>query len=68
MAPGDADIDAALALLMIKWSAAEHSLREREQRRVREQLGDEVYEEAYRAGSQLTRPEATDLALSRVVT
>jgi hypothetical protein len=63
---GDTEIDEALAMHMIKWSAAEQSLREREQRRVREELGDEAYAEAYRAGSQLTRPEATDLALSRV--
>jgi predicted ATPase len=62
---GDADIDAALAMHIINWSDAEQNLREREQRLVREHLGDTVYEEAYRAGSELTLAQATDLALSR---
>ena len=62
---GDADIDAALAIRVINWSAAEQDLREREQRLVREQLGDGAYEEAYRAGAGLTVPQATELALSR---
>ena len=65
---GDADIDTALAVHMIKWSAAEENLRAREQRLVREQLGDHVYQEAYRAGGRLTQAEATDLALSRTAT
>jgi predicted ATPase/class 3 adenylate cyclase len=65
---GDADIDAALALHTIKWSAAEEDLRAREQRLVREQLGEDAYEDAYRAGARLTRAEATDLALSRTGT
>ena len=62
---GDADIEAALAIRMINWSAAEQSLREREQQLVREKLGDEAYEEAYRAGTRLTLARATDLGLSR---
>jgi hypothetical protein len=62
---GDADIQAALAIRMISWSDAEQSLREREQQLTREKLGDEAYEQAYRAGSRLTMTQATDLALSR---
>jgi len=62
---GDADIDAGLAMRIINWTEAEQRLREREQRLVREQLGDEAYQEAYRAGSTLTFAQATDLALSR---
>jgi predicted ATPase len=62
---GDADIEAALAIRMINWSPPEQSLREREQRLVREHLGDAVYQAAYRAGSRLTVAQATDLALSR---
>ena len=62
---GDAEIDALLAIHMIKWSGAEQSLREREQAVAREHLGDEAYDEAYRAGARLTPAQATDLALSR---
>jgi hypothetical protein len=62
---GDTDIDAALASRLIKWSAAEESLRQHWQQLVREKLGDDTYEDAYRAGARLTLAQATDLALSR---
>ncbi len=62
---GDADIDASLAIRTINWSEAEQSLREREQGRLRERLGDAVYEEAYRSGAELTASQALNLALGR---
>jgi predicted ATPase/class 3 adenylate cyclase len=62
---GDVDIDAALEIRMINWSAAEQSLRESEQGRVRELLGDAVYEAAYAEGARLPAAEARDLALGR---
>jgi hypothetical protein len=62
---GDADIDASLAIRTINWSDAEQSLREREQGRLRERLGDAAYEEAYRSGAELTASQALNLALGR---
>ncbi len=62
---GDVDIDAGLAMRTILWSPAEQSLREREQGRVRELLGDAGYQAAYAAGARLTPAEARDLALGR---
>jgi predicted ATPase/class 3 adenylate cyclase len=62
---GDVDIDAGLAMRTILWSAAEQSLREREQGRVRVALGDTLYEAAYAEGARLPSAEARDLALGR---
>jgi predicted ATPase/class 3 adenylate cyclase len=62
---GDADISAALAMRTINWSPAEHELREREQGQLREQLGEKAYQDAYRAGAELSLSQATELALSR---
>jgi tetratricopeptide (TPR) repeat protein len=62
---GDVEINAALELGTFFWSAAEQSLREREQGRVRELLGDAVYDAAYADGAQLPSAEARDLALGR---
>jgi len=62
---GDADIAASLKIRIINWSAAEEELRRREQARLRELMGDVAYQDAYRAGAQLSVSEATDLALYR---
>jgi hypothetical protein len=62
---GDADIKASLEIRMIKWSAAEQELREREQGRLQELLGTAAYQDAYRSGAQLTLEQAQDLALGR---
>ena len=62
---GDADIDASLAIRTINWSDAEQGLREREQGRLRERLGDAAYDEAYRSGAELTASQALNLALGR---
>ncbi len=62
---GDVDIEAALAMRTMLWSAAEQSLREREQGRVRELLGDAAYQAAYAAGARMPPAEARDLALGR---
>jgi hypothetical protein len=62
---GDVDIDAALEQHTFFWSAAEQSLREREQGRVRELLGTAVYDAAYAEGARMIPAEARDLALGR---
>jgi predicted ATPase/class 3 adenylate cyclase len=62
---GDADIDASLAIRTINWSEAEQGLRELEQGRLRERLGDAAYDEAYRSGAELTASQALNLALGR---
>jgi predicted ATPase/class 3 adenylate cyclase len=62
---GDVDIAAALEMRTIMWSAAEQSLREREQGSVRAALGDAVYEAAYAEGTRMSSAEARDLALGR---
>jgi predicted ATPase/class 3 adenylate cyclase len=62
---GDVDIDAGLAMRTILWSPAEQSLREREQGRLRELMGEEAYEAAYAAGARLPTAQARDLALGR---
>jgi predicted ATPase/class 3 adenylate cyclase len=62
---GDVDIDASLAMRTILWSAAEQSLREREQGRLKELMGDAAYEAAYAAGARMPPGQAWDLALGR---
>jgi hypothetical protein len=62
---GDADIDKSLEIRTINWSDAEQGVREREQTALRERLGDAAYEQAYRAGAQLSLSQALDLALGR---
>jgi len=61
----DADIRVALEIGTISWSKAEHDLREREQRQLREVMGPGPFDEAYQAGSRLTPAQAVELALSR---
>ena len=60
----DADLSRSIELGSIKWSAPEQGMREREQRKLRELMGDGPYEAAYRAGAQLTRAQAVELALN----
>jgi predicted ATPase/class 3 adenylate cyclase len=62
---GDADIDKSLEIRTINWSDAEQGVREQEQTALRERLGNAAYEEAYRAGAQLSLSQALDLALGR---
>jgi hypothetical protein len=64
---GDADIDNSLEIRTINWSDAEQGVRVRAQAALRDRLGDAVYDEAYRAGAQLTQNQALDLALGRDV-
>jgi predicted ATPase/class 3 adenylate cyclase len=61
----DADIRTALEIGTIRWSKAEQDLREREQSQLRARMGSAPYEEAYRAGAQLSPAQAVELALSR---
>ena len=60
----DADIEAGLADGSIGWSDLEQRLREDEQGRLREQLGDEAFDAAYGLGTGLSRLQAVELALS----
>jgi predicted ATPase/class 3 adenylate cyclase len=61
----DADIKAALAAGAINWSAAEQNLQESDQAKLREVLGEQSYDEAYRAGARLSAIQAVELALDR---
>ncbi len=59
----DVRIGYALADGSIKWSPTEEGLRQAEQGKVREVLGEAQYGEAYRQGAALSRQQAVDLAL-----
>lgn len=61
----DADMKTALEIGTIGWSAAEAELHDRDQRQLREQLGQDRFELAYSAGQQLTPAQAVEFALSR---
>ncbi len=61
----DAGIEAGLGDRTIWWSATEESLRVAEQDRLRKQLGDMVYGDAYQAGRRLSTAQAVELALSQ---
>jgi predicted ATPase/class 3 adenylate cyclase len=59
----DVRIGYALADGSIKWSPTEERLRQAEQGKVRDVLGEAQYGEAYRRGAALSRQQAVDLAL-----
>ena len=61
----DTGMEAGLADRTIMWSDSEESLRAREQSRLRAELGNQAYEDAYRTGRQLTTAQAVELALGR---
>jgi predicted ATPase/class 3 adenylate cyclase len=61
----DADMAVAIERKTMSWSPAEQAVQQAEHQRLREVLGDEQFDETYRAGSQLTVAEAIELALSR---
>jgi predicted ATPase/class 3 adenylate cyclase len=62
---GDVDIKASLEIRTINWSRPEQELREREQSKLQELLGQPAYWDAYRSGAQLPLEQAQDLALGR---
>jgi len=62
---GDNDIAASIENRSINWPDLEQQLREREQGKLREQLGETAYQDAYRAGAQMSSEQALDLALGR---
>jgi non-specific serine/threonine protein kinase len=64
----DADIKAALEVGAIRWTKAERSLQDKDQTKLRELLGDESYDTAYRSGTELSPQKAVELALGRTVT
>jgi len=61
------DLSAAIAVGSISLTDAELQLSEREQGSLRQILGDQAYEAAYRFGTGLSRAQAVDLALGREV-
>jgi len=61
----DADIRAGLADRTINWSGPERRLQEDEQSRLRQEMGDGEFGDAYRRGSDLSRLQAVELALGR---
>lgn len=62
---GDKEIAASLENRSINWPDAEQQLRERDQGRLRELLGEPAYAGAYQAGAKLSLEQALDLALGR---
>lgn len=62
---GDAHISAAVETRNITWTDAEQRLRETEQGRLREMMGEPSYDAAYRAGRRLSPGQAVELALGR---
>jgi len=63
----DKDMSAAIAVGSIWLTDQERQLDEREQGSLRQIMGDEAYETAYRSGAGLSRSQAVDLALGREV-
>jgi predicted ATPase/class 3 adenylate cyclase len=61
----DADITAALADGSIAWSDLEQRVREDEQARLRQLMGEQAFGDAYRLGGELSRLQAVELALGR---
>ena len=59
----DVRIGYALADGSIRWSPIEEALRQSEQGKVRDVLGQALYGDAYRQGAGLSRQQAVDLAL-----
>lgn len=64
----DADIRAGLADGTINWSVPERRLQEDEQGRLRQEMGDQAFDDAYRSGGDLTRMQAVELALHQTGT
>ncbi|HYK26922.1 MAG TPA: hypothetical protein VEV61_03060, partial [Streptosporangiaceae bacterium] len=58
-------LDEGVADMTITWSPVEEELRQKEQRLLRRQMGDQHYDDGYRAGRSLSREEVLDLALGR---
>ena len=61
----DQDMSAAIAVGSISLTEPERQLSEREQGSLRQIMGDEAYQAAYRSGAALSRAQAVDLALGR---
>jgi hypothetical protein len=61
----DRDLSAAIAVGSISLTDPERQLSAREQGSLRQRMGDEAYQAAYRSGAALSRAQAVDLALGR---
>jgi len=62
----DREINAAIEIGSITWSGPERELYEREQGTLRDLMGPEAYDAGYRAGAELSRSQALELALGRL--
>lgn len=62
---GDVDISAAMQIGSVRWSELEQRLREQEQGRLRELMGEGPFDDGYRAGAELSALQAVELALGR---
>jgi predicted ATPase/class 3 adenylate cyclase len=60
----DTDLRAATADASIRWTEPEQQLAEREQAKLRGQMGEVAFEESFRPGVGLSRVAAVELALS----
>jgi predicted ATPase/class 3 adenylate cyclase len=60
----DTDLRAATADASIRWTEPEQELAEREQAKLRGQMGDAAFEESFRPGVGLSRVAAVELALT----
>jgi predicted ATPase/class 3 adenylate cyclase len=61
----DTDMSAALGVGAISWEGPEQQLHEQEQGRLRQLMGDDAFDAAYRSGAGLSRSQAMELALGR---
>jgi predicted ATPase/class 3 adenylate cyclase len=61
----DTDMSTSLEVGAISWAGPEQQLREQEQSRLREQMGDQAFDAARRSGAGLSRSQAMELALGR---
>jgi predicted ATPase/class 3 adenylate cyclase len=61
----DTDMSTALGVGAISWAGPEQQLREQEQERLRQLMGGDAFDAAYRSGTGLSRSQAMELALGR---
>lgn len=59
----DTDLNAALKVGAIRWTNAEKTMQDNCQAKLREFLGDQCYDNAYRSGTELSPQQAVELAL-----
>jgi tetratricopeptide (TPR) repeat protein len=63
----DTDIKRAIGDGVVIWLVLEKNLQDEDQAKLRELMGDEAYQKAYRSGTELPPAQAIDLALGRTL-